>query len=239
MYTMTTRQRNSILISLPFLFAFMQGSTVHAQTGMGIDRIDTLIRTEHLNLSTNLLYDAAAGMNIAIERRASDRLSVQLSAVYNPFTFKDGVKWKNWVVQPELRWWHSRPMSGSFVAFHIVGGEFNIQKARLLYNIFRETRTHRFEGWGIGAGIGYGYRWSFNQHIGMEAEIAVGVVQAHYNKYNCRKCGERLSKGNYTYVGPTKLAISLIYRFGTGKKKPAKPSKSTIGIDQDTREPKS
>ncbi|MCM1453014.1 MAG: DUF3575 domain-containing protein [bacterium] len=172
-------------------------------------------RYERLNIKTNILYDLAAGLNLGVETPLSSRLSIDLSGVYNPFTFSDGVKWKNWLVQPELRWWTRRALNGHFLAAHLVAGEYNLNRVTLLYNAFPETRTHRFEGWGIGGGIGYGYRWTFNRRWAMEAEIAAGVIYSKYDKYRCGRCGERISRGSKVYAGPTKLALSLLYRFGT------------------------
>ena len=34
-----------------------------------------------------------------------------------------------------------------------------------------------------------------------------------YDKFKCGKCGERLKSGHTNYIGPTKLAISVMYIF--------------------------
>lgn len=169
---------------------------------------------ERVNVKTNLLYDLAAGLNLGVETPLSRKLTVEVTGVYNPFTFSDGVKWKNWLVQPELRYWTRRALNGHFLAAHLVAGEYNLNRVTLLYNAFPETRTHRFEGWGIGGGIGYGYRWTLSRRWAMEAEIGAGVIYSKYDKYRCGRCGERVSKGSKVYAGPTKLALSLLYRFG-------------------------
>ena len=48
-------------------------------------------------------------------------------------------------------------------------------------------------------------RWS------MEAEIGVGYARIDYDKYNCGKCGSKLDNGHKNYVGPTKIALNIIY----------------------------
>lgn len=214
--------RNHI-ISLLVLLLFMSFAPVRSAATVQ-ERDSTIldfIRDEKVNVKTNLLYDLGAGINLGVELPLSPKTSFDISAVYNPFTFADGVKWKNWIVQPEFRFWTRRRFNGHFFSAHILGGEYNINAVPLLYNIYPETRTHRFEGWGIGAGIGYGYRWTFNSRWAMEGQIAVGAIYSRYSKYRCGHCGERLAKGNKAYVGPTKLALSLIYRFGARDIKPA------------------
>ena len=62
-----------------------------------------------------------------------------------------------------------------------------------------------------GAGISYGYQWILNKRWSMEAEIGVGYARIDYDKYNCGKCGNKLSSGHKNYVGPTKVALNIIY----------------------------
>ena len=45
----------------------------------------------------------------------------------------------------------------------------------------------------------------------MEAEIGVGLRRIYYDKYNCGKCGSKLDSGHKNYIGPTKVALNIIY----------------------------
>lgn len=174
---------------------------------------------ETANVKTNLLYDLNSTINIGAEFGIASRWSLDLSGSYNPWTLSDGMKIRHWLAQPELRWWTRNRFEGHFLAIHAVGGEYNLNKAQLLYNIYPELRDHRFQGWGAGGGIAYGYRWSFNSRWAMEGEIGVGAIYSKFNRYACGSCGERLGSGSKTYVGPTKLALNLIYRFGAKENK--------------------
>ena len=69
----------------------------------------------------------------------------------------------------------------------------------------------RYQGNIYGAGISYGYQWILNKHWSMEAEIGVGYARIDYDKYNCGKCGSKLDSGHKNYIGPTKVALNIIY----------------------------
>ena len=182
--------------------------------------VPVLPRTwERMNVSTNVLYDAVTSLNLAVEFPTSRKVSLQLGATYNPFTFSEGEKYKHWFVQPEIRLWRNEVMDGSYYMFHAIGGEFNINRHKMPFGLWKETRDGRFEGWGIGAGIGYGYRHNFSRVFAASAEIAVGAIYTGYDKYRCGKCGERVGSGHKVYYGPTKVAISLIARLGVPKEK--------------------
>lgn len=177
----------------------------------------SVLADEKANVSTNLLSDLVAAPNLGAEAPLGRHSSFHLDFTYSPFTFSDGVKWKFWALRPEFRIWPGKRLEGHFFGVHGIGGEFNFNKAVLLYNSWPELRDHRMEGWGIGGGLSYGYRWNFNRHWGLELEAGVGAVYTRYNKYRCGNCGERLSRGNRTYVGPTALSVALVYRFGAPK----------------------
>lgn len=174
---------------------------------------------ETWSLKTNLLQDIFSTVSLGAEARLSGRVSLDLSGAWNPWTFSRGVKYKHWLAQPEVRLWTRRFGQGHFVGVHMLGGEFNLQKAQLWYNAYPDLASYRYEGWGIGAGLSYGYRWNFSRRWAMEGTVGVGYIHAHYNRYACGNCGERLGSGTKAYVGPTKIALNLIYRFGTGPEK--------------------
>ena len=50
-----------------------------------------------------------------------------------------------------------------------------------------------------------GKQWRF------EARLGLVYVRAHYDRYDCPRCGEWKGKGDKNYLGVTKAAISLIY----------------------------
>lgn len=180
---------------------------------------------EKWNIKSNLLYDATGTINLGAEISLSDNWSFDLSGNYNGWTWANNRKWKHWMVQPEVRAWLKESFRGHFFALHAIGGEYNLGNLNLPMGLFKELRTQRREGWYLGAGLGYGYRWNLSSRWGMEAEAAVGYVRFDYKKFECAGCGERLGEGTRNYIGPTKVALNLIYRFG---KKTPKANRTVV-----------
>ena len=56
---------------------------------------------QHFALKNNLLYDATTTPNLGFEVGLSKKVTLDVSAGYNPFKFNDGKKLKHWLVMPE------------------------------------------------------------------------------------------------------------------------------------------
>lgn len=169
-------------------------------------------------VKTNLLYDATATINLGIETSLAKKWTLDLSGNFNAWTFKDNMKWKHWLIQPEIRLWTCEKFNGHFFAFHLLGGIYNIGNInadfKMLGTDFGLLKDYRFEGWFAGAGLGYGYQWLLSKHWSMEAELGLGYIYSRYSQYECVHCGDRLSSNTpHHYFGPTKIALSLIYAF--------------------------
>lgn len=169
------------------------------------------------SLKTNLLADLTATINIGAEMKIAPKWSVDLSANFNAWSFSGGRKWKQFVVQPEVRYWLCDGMAGHFFAAHALGGRYNFGHLGFAHNFlgvdYGELRNNRYEGWAGGAGIGYGYCWVLKRHWNIEAEIGLGFVYAKYDKYECEGCGRRTDSGHKVFFTPTKAAVNIIYVF--------------------------
>ena len=169
-------------------------------------------------IKTNLLYDAAANVNLGFEAGIAPQWSLDVSGDIN-FWNIHGHRWRHWFVQPELRYWLCHRSVGHFLALDVHGGQYNVGKIGLLDYKFLGTdfgnlKDRRYQGWFAGAGIAYGYSWSFSEHWGMEAEICIGWAYSRYDAYPCANCGRKIRKNAaHNYVGPTKAAINLVYNF--------------------------
>lgn len=168
---------------------------------------------------TNLLYDITSTVNIGAELSLAPRWSLDLSGNMNFWSFSGGKRWKQWMVQPEARYWLCRTMGGHFFAIHALGGQYNVGHVDLgflsfLGDNFKEFKDFRHQGWFAGGGLGYGYSWLLGKHWNLEAEIAVGYVHSRFDVYECAGCGKKVDTGRKNnYVGPTKAAINLVYVF--------------------------
>lgn len=169
-------------------------------------------------LKTNLLYDATANANLAVETAVGRQWTVELSGNLNAWKFSGGKQWRNYVVQPEIRRWLCSRYNGHFFGAHLLAGEYNIGKVdiggKFLGTDFSLLKDSRFQGWMAGAGLAYGYDWILARHWNLEAEIGIGWVYSQYDRYPCATCGNKLeSKRSHNYFGPTKAAINIVYEF--------------------------
>lgn len=164
---------------------------------------------QKLAVKTNALYWATATPNLSLEGAIGKRWTIDLSAGYNPFTFKDNRKWKHFLIQPEIRYWFCEAFNGHFLGIHTGYSQYNVGRTPMLYN--HDARKYRYEGWLTGVGFSYGYQWILGNHWNLEASIGFGFVHADYKKYDCPKCGEFKGKFRENFFAPTKATLSIIY----------------------------
>ena len=193
----------SIKLILASVLVAFAGMSMHAQRVVG--------------LKTNLLYDLTATVNAGIEVGLAPKWSLDLSGNFNGWKI-DNQTWKHWILQPEARYWLCDRFNGHFLAVHAVGGQFNWGHFNHAFDFlgtnFSTLKDHRAQGWGVGGGIAYGYAWILNKHWNFEAEIGVGAIHTWYDVYNCLECAKKIaSDRQHTYIGPTKLALNIVYLF--------------------------
>lgn len=158
-------------------------------------------------ISTNGLLWLTGSPNIGGEFAASTHSSIAGSVSYNPFTFGTDHKMKHLLGLVEYRYWLSHSYSGHFFGVHAQGGMFNIGGLPLSDDL----RDHRYEGQLYGGGFTYGYHWNITKRFNIGAEIGVGYLRLNYTKYECTVCGREVDRYRTNYLGPTKLAVSLVY----------------------------
>ena len=166
---------------------------------------------QHFALKNNLLYDATTTPNLGFEVGLSKKVTLDVSAGYNPFKFNDGKKLKHWLVMPEVRYWTCEKFNGTFIGVHALGGQYNIAGIKLPFGIFPNLKDHRYDGYLYGGGLTLGHQWILNKRWSIEAAIGAGYARVHYDKYNCGECGSKIETKNSNYWGVTKAALSIIY----------------------------
>lgn len=169
-------------------------------------------------LKTNLLYDATATINLGAEFGLAPRWTLDISGNYNGWKFSHERRWKNWIVQPEARYWLCERFGGHFFGLHLHGGMYNMSNIKNNLNFlgsdFSPLTSKRYQGWFVGAGLGYGYSWILSKHWNFEAEVGAGYAYTRYESYPCATCGTKIEENvPHHYFGVTKLALSLVYLF--------------------------
>ncbi len=175
-----------------------------------------LAQAQKAAVKTNLLYDALLTPDLGLEVKLAPQWTLDVTGNVNFWKINQH-RWKQWSVQPEARFWFCQAFSGHFLGAHLIGGQYNFGNLPLGFKFlgtdFGQLRDNRFQGWMGGAGVAYGYSWILDRHWNLEAELGIGWIYAHYDKYPCAVCGTRLDSGDHNYFGPTKAAINIVYIF--------------------------
>ena len=170
---------------------------------------------QNVAVKTNALYWATTTPNIGVEVSVAKQHSLQLFYGLNPWKQSGGdqTSLRHWLLMPEYRYWFCESFNGWFVGAHLMGGQFNMGGVDLPFGLFPSLENRRYEGWYAGGGVTAGYQWVLSRHWNIEASLGVGYDYIKYDKFRCGECGERLKSGHTNYIGPTKLALSVMYVF--------------------------
>ena len=83
-------------------------------------------------LKTNALFWATTSPSLGAEIALAPQWTIDLSAAYNPWTFRNDKKMRFWLAQPEARYWFCEKFEGHFVGLHLHGAQY--------YGGFSDTR---------------------------------------------------------------------------------------------------
>ena len=169
------------------------------------------LRAQEVAVKTNVLADALTSPNIGVEVKLSERFSVGADFHYNPIPWGEGIRWKHWMLRPELRYWTCQPFGGHFFGVHLMYGVYNIGNIKLPLGIFKSARSSRYEGEFMGAGLSYGYHFILSPRWSIETSIGVGFLHNRHERYRCFHCGEKTGSGSRNFIAPTRAAVSLVY----------------------------
>lgn len=167
-------------------------------------------------IKTNLLFDLALIPNLELEIPLGRRWSLNAEAML-PWWLIDGDKYCLQILSGgvEARYWlgnrlHRSLLAGHFVGLYVGGGKYDLQ-----------WREKGYQGeFFIASGLSYGYTLSLSRHWNMEFSLGVGVLRTNYRYYRTRDNYQTLlwqNDGTYTWVGPTKAKISLMWLIGNKK----------------------
>lgn len=177
-------------------------------------------------VKTNLLGWASTSLNIGAELGLGRKSTVQLFGTLNPWQFGD-TRFRFWNVMPEYRYWFCEKFCGHFIGIHALGGEYNLRNVKVpltnLPDLTGDNKGRHVEGWYVGGGITYGYQWMLSRHWNLEASLGIGYAYSPFKYFG--RCDRLFDKdgnpapegadksGTCHYVGPTKLAVSIMYVF--------------------------
>ena len=174
-----------------------------------------------LALKTNLLFDAALMPNVEIEVPVGKRWSVNGEYAFPWWQFDRG-KYCMQVLMGGLEgryWLGSRKsredrevLTGHFLGLYAGGGKYDLQWGEKGY------QGEFF----IAAGVSYGWATRIARHLHLEFNIGIGLLRTDYRHYHARDNYQTLlwqENGKYTWLGPTKAKISLVWLLNRRVKK--------------------
>ncbi len=168
-------------------------------------------------VKTNLLFDAALMPNIELEVPIGKRWSLNGEYMFPWWLINDDRYCLQILMGGlEVRY---RPgkrsgrdvLTGHFLGLYAGGGKYDLQWDK-----------NGYQGeFFIAAGVSYGYAHSIARNLRLEYNIGIGMLRTDYRHYHSRDNHRTLlwqENGEYTWLGPTKLKISLAWLI-TGKNK--------------------
>lgn len=163
----------------------------------------------YLAVKTNLAAWAGTIMNVAADVQVARHWSVELPVLWCPWYVSSEHAVKTFTIQPEARYWLSKPGKGHFFGVHAHVGWFNVK-----WNRDRYQDTDRPL---LGAGISYGYLLPFNAHWAGEFTLGAGYANMRYDTWYNIDNGARIDTRTKNYWGITRVGLSVVYRFNLKK----------------------
>ncbi len=200
--------------------AEQQATPVQQEVKSDLERTDQPMQTDksvsapqtssrYVAVKTNLAAWAGTIMNLAADVQVSEHFSVELPVLWCPWYVSDKHAVKTFTIQPEARYWLSKPGKGHFFGVHAHVGWFNVK-----WNRDRYQDTDRPL---LGAGISYGYLLPFNEHWAGEFTLGAGYANMRYDTYYNIDNGARIDTRTKNYWGITRVGLSVVYRFNLKK----------------------
>jgi hypothetical protein len=197
------------LLYISLFMLLICGGRVLAQ-----EQENTFFKEHHLVIKTNLGAAALGNINLAGEiglnsGSTAHPLTLHVPVSYNPFIYGDNGKLKHFAVQPELRLWQGGAFSKFFVGLHAHYAYYNVGGTS---GINKKLKENRYQGNLFGMGLSGGYTYMINDKFGFETALGLGYAFMNHDIYDCQHCSSKTGEENKIYFGPTKLAISLVYK---------------------------
>lgn len=157
-------------------------------------------------LKTNLAFDAIGALNLAYEVQVHKRMTLDIPVTWSLWDAQREHALRIVALQPELRWWMGdEPGRGHFFGLHAHAAWYNLK-----------WDDKRYQDTGrplLGAGLSYGYKLPIGEHWGAEFNAGLGYANMKYDTYYNIDNGAQIDTRVRNYFGPTKVGVSLVYRF--------------------------
>lgn len=165
--------------------------------------------SRYVAVKTNLAAWAGTIMSLAADVQVSEHFSVELPVLWCPWYVGSKHAVKTFTIQPEARYWLSKPGEGHFLGVHAHVGRYSVKWNRDRYQDIGRPL--------LGAGISYGYLLPFDEHWAGEFTLGAGYANMRYGTYYNMDNGARINTRTKNYWGITRVGLSVVYRFNLKK----------------------
>ena len=176
--------------------------------------------TPRLHLKTNLIGLAMLSANLAVEVDLARHWSATLPIYYCGMDwFKSTIKFRNFTIQPEVRYWFRRSENDGF----FLGAHFEMSYYNFAFDGEYRYQDYRGRTPALGGGLSAGYRMPLGKsnRWRMEFSVGAGIYPLDYSLfYNTPdvKDGQWAARRKETYIGLDQAAVTVAYSFDLKKK---------------------
>lgn len=144
---------------------------------------------QRVALSTDAVDWAVGSANIGFDARLSRKVTLGVNVAGNPIRSMFGrsnLRLANFRIQPEVRYWFSRPMARHFVGINAMGG---------IMDIILQNSHYKGDIFGIGARYGFALVMNKRWNVEFSGGIGLGVVHGYeYKAYEPKPDQTNLKK---------------------------------------------
>ena len=184
-----------------------------------VDLPDLWRWTPRLHLKSNIIGLLLLNANFAVEADFAPHWSATLPVYYCAIDwFKHTIKFRNFTVQPEVRYWFRKWDNDGF----FVGAHFELEYYNFAFDGKFRYQDHRGRTPALGGGLSFGYRKpiSKDQRWRMEYTLGAGIYPLDYDIFANTpdvKDGQLMSRIKKTYFGLDQVAVTIAYSFDMNK----------------------
>ena len=166
--------------------------------------IITTAKAQFYSARTNLVGLATGNINLELSMTLNRDWTAHIPVQYNPFVLNNNRQFRNLTAMPGVRYWFQESYINNFIGMYAVASR---------YHFGQIWDDKRYDGQAYGVGFSYGKSYQLSTRWNFEWELGAGVVWSEFEKYKCKKCGQKLGKENGIYLVPTRIAANIIYLF--------------------------
>lgn len=172
--------------------------------------------TRHAYLKTNILGLGLAIANVSFEVDLGKHWSFALPIYYSAWDyFTSTIKFRNFSVQPEFRYWFSKENDRFFLGAHFGMAYYNLALDSKYRSQDRNGDTPALGG---GMSIGYRFPLGKSERWKMEFSVGAGYYPLEYDQFLNVPNGKLSHYEKRNYLGIDQVSMSIAYMFNRNKK---------------------